>query len=116
MSVEARNLMSSKKKANSRAAATDCDVKDLGLAGKGRGRIEWAGRSMPVLEEIRQRFEKAKPLKGQRMAACLHVTAETANLAIALKAGGAEVVVCASNPLSTQDDVAAALAVDHGIP
>ncbi len=117
MSVEARNLMSAKKKANPRtAAAAECDVKDLGLAGKGRGRIEWAGRSMPVLEEIRQRFEKAKPLKGQRMAACLHVTAETANLAIALQAGGAEVVVCASNPLSTQDDVAAALAVDHGIP
>jgi adenosylhomocysteinase len=107
--------MSAKKKART-AAAPQSDVKDLGLAGKGRGRIEWAGRSMPVLEEIRQRFEKTKPLKGQRMAACLHVTAETANLAIALQAGGAEVVVCASNPLSTQDDVAAALAVDHGIP
>jgi adenosylhomocysteinase len=116
MSVEARNLMSAKKKARPRAAAAECDVKDLSLAGKGRGRIEWAGRSMPVLDDIRERFAKTKPLKGLKLAACLHVTAETANLAIALKAGGAEVAVCASNPLSTQDDVAAALAVDHGVP
>jgi adenosylhomocysteinase len=92
------------------------DVKDLRLAEKGRGRIEWAGQTMPVLRQITERFARQKPLKGQRMAACLHVTSETANLAIALKAGGADVVVCASNPLSTQDDVAAALVVDHGIP
>jgi adenosylhomocysteinase len=70
---------------------------------------------MPVVHQIRERFAKQKPLKGMRMAACLHVTAETANLAIALKAGGADLVLCASNPLSTQDDVAAALVVDHGI-
>lgn len=91
------------------------DVKNLRLAEKGRGRIEWSARTMPVLRQITQRFARQKPLKGQRMAACLHVTAETANLAIALKAGGANVVLCASNPLSTQDDVAAALVVDHGI-
>ncbi len=116
MSVETRNLMPAKKKARQRAAAAECDVKDLSLAAKGRGRIDWAGRSMPVVREIQQRFEKSRPLKGMKLAACLHVTAETANLAIALKAGGAEVAVCASNPLSTQDDVAAALAVDHGVP
>src|SRR3954468_19514289 len=83
------------------------DVKSLALAQKGQGRIEWAGRTMPVLTQIAERFAKQKPLKGLRLAACLHVTSETANLAIALKAGGADVVVCASNPLSTQDDVAA---------
>ncbi len=88
------------------------DVKDLGLAEKGRLRIEWAARSMPVLKQIRQRFEKEKPLAGVTLAACLHVTTETASLAATLKAGGAEVVVCASNPLSTQDDVAASL-VEH---
>src|SRR5262252_2139597 len=115
MSVATRNVMSAKRKASARG--TDrFDVKDVALAGKGRGRIDWAGRSMPVLQEIHQRFEKSKPLKGMRMAACLHVTAETANLALALKAGGAEVALCASNPLSTQDDVAAALAADYGIP
>jgi adenosylhomocysteinase len=92
------------------------DVKDLGLAEKGRGRIEWAGRSMPVVHEIGERFGKTKPLQGLRLCACLHITSETANLAIALKAGGAELALCASNPLSTQDDVAAALVVDHGIP
>jgi adenosylhomocysteinase len=92
------------------------DVKDLALAPKGRGRIEWAARSMPVLLQIRERFAKEKPLKGVRLAACLHVTTETANLAITLKAGGAEVALCASNPLSTQDEAAAALVVDHGIP
>lgn len=86
------------------------DVKDLSLAAQGRRRIEWAGNDMPVLRSIRERFEREKPLKGQRIAACLHVTSETANLLITLKAGGAEVAVCASNPLSTQDDVAAALA------
>jgi adenosylhomocysteinase len=87
----------------------DCDVKDLGLAEKGRSRIDWAAREMRVLALIRERFEKEQPLKGIRVAACLHVTTETANLLETLKAGGAEVAVCASNPLSTQDDVAAAL-------
>jgi adenosylhomocysteinase len=89
-------------------------VKDLGLAAKGHGRIEWAGRSMPVLTSIRERFAKQKPLKGLRVSACLHVTTETAHLMQTLKAGGADLVLCASNPLSTQDDVAAAL-VDQGI-
>jgi adenosylhomocysteinase len=89
-------------------------VKDLNLAEKGRGRIEWAERSMPVLRDIKARFAKEKPLKGQRVSACLHVTSETAHLMQALQAGGAEIVLCASNPLSTQDDVAAAL-VDQGI-
>ena len=90
-------------------------VKDLGLAPRGHGRIEWAGREMPVLASIRDRFAKQKPLKGLRVSACLHVTTETANLALTLQAGGADMVLCASNPLSTQDDVAAAL-VDAGIP
>ena len=89
-------------------------VKDLDLAPKGHGRIEWAGRSMPVLASIRERFAKQKPLKGIRISACLHVTTETAHLMHTLHAGGAELVLCASNPLSTQDDVAAAL-VDDGI-
>jgi len=89
-------------------------VKDLNLAPKGHGRIEWAGRSMPVLASIRERFAKQKPLKGIRISACLHVTSETAHLMHTLHAGGAELVLCASNPLSTQDDVAAAL-VDDGI-
>jgi adenosylhomocysteinase len=93
----------------------DCDVKDLGLAERGRERIEWAGREMAVLRLIRERFEKERPLQGIRVAACLHVTTETANLLAALKAGGAEVSVCASNPLSTQDDVAAALCEQDGI-
>ncbi|HEV8571690.1 MAG TPA: adenosylhomocysteinase [Actinomycetota bacterium] len=87
----------------------DCDVKDLGLAEKGRGRIDWASREMPVLALIKERFEKERPLEGIRIGACLHVTTETANLLEALAAGGADVAVCASNPLSTQDDVAAAL-------
>src|ERR1017187_1890668 len=91
------------------------DVKDLALAGKGRLRMEWADRSMPVLARIRERFEKEKPLKGVRLSACLHVTSETGNLARALQAGGADVVLCASNPLSTQDDVAAALVAEFGI-
>jgi adenosylhomocysteinase len=89
-------------------------VKDLDLATKGHGRIEWAERSMPVLASIRERFGKQKPLKGMRISACLHVTTETAHLMQTLHAGGAELVLCASNPLSTQDDVAAAL-VDQGI-
>src|SRR5581483_3512070 len=91
------------------------DVKDLKLAPQGKKRILWADRDMPVLARIRERFEKEKPLKGLRMSACLHVTAETANLVRALKAGGADVVLVASNPLSTQDDVAASLVQDFGI-
>ncbi len=92
------------------------DVKDLSLAEKGRLRIEWAERQMPVLGLIRERFEKEKPLEGVRISACLHVTTETANLMLTLKAGGAELALCASNPLSTQDDVAACLVKEHGIP
>ena len=94
----------------------DCDVKDLSLAKTGKTRIEWAGRFMPVLAEIRKRFEKEQPLKGVRMSCCLHVTSETANLVRTLKAGGAKVRLCASNPLSTQDEVAASLVKDYGIP
>jgi adenosylhomocysteinase len=92
------------------------DVKDLGLADKGNDRIEWAARSMPVLAMIRSRFEKDKPLKGLRLGLCLHVTTETASLCRTLQAGGADVHLCASNPLSTQDDVAAALVKTDGIP
>src|SRR5579884_4447911 len=95
---------------------TPHDVKDLRLADKGKLRIEWAEMEMPVLRLIRQRFEKEKPLQGLTLAACLHVTTETANLAITLQAGGASVILCASNPLSTQDDVAAALVAEYGIP
>ena len=91
------------------------DVKDLGLAPQGKKRIEWADADMPVLQEIRKRFEEEKPLAGKKMSACLHVTAETANLARTLKAGGADLVLVASNPLSTQDDVAASLVADYGI-
>lgn len=91
------------------------DVKDFGLAKKGKERIEWADKDMPVLNLIRERFVKEKPLKGVTMVACLHVTAETANLMRALKAGGANVALAASNPLSTQDDVAASLVRDYGI-
>jgi adenosylhomocysteinase len=91
------------------------DVKDLGLAPRGKARIEWADASMPVLRLIRERFEKEKPLKGVRLSACLHVTSETANLARTLTAGGADLVLCASNPLSTQDDVAASLVADYGV-
>lgn len=94
----------------------DYDVKDLGLADEGRLRIEWAERDMPVLRLIRERFEHDKPLAGMRVGACLHVTTETANLAITLKAGGAQVALCASNPLSTQDDVAASLVKHSEIP
>jgi adenosylhomocysteinase len=92
------------------------DVKDLGLAPAGILRMEWADRQMPVLAAIRERFERERPLDGQRISACLHVTTETANLARTLQAGGADVVLCASNPLSTQDDVAAALVAEYGIP
>lgn len=91
------------------------DVADLKLAKDGEKRIEWAGMEMPVLEKIRERFRKEKPLKGVRIASCLHVTTETANLLTTLREGGAKVSLCASNPLSTQDDVAAALAKNHGI-
>ena len=92
------------------------DVKDIGLAGKGKLRIEWAEQSMPVLRLIRERFEREKPLAGCTLVACLHVTTETANLMRTLKAGGANLALCASNPLSTQDDVAASLVADYGIP
>jgi adenosylhomocysteinase len=92
------------------------DVKDLGLAEKGKLRIEWAGAEMPVVNLIRERFSKEKPLDGVRLVACLHITSETANLAIALRDGGAQVALCASNPLSTQDDVAASLVKDYNIP
>src|SRR5687768_342651 len=92
------------------------DVKDIGLAAKGKQRIEWAEREMPVLRLIRERFNEEKPLKGVRLVACAHITTETANLARALQAGGAEAVLIASNPLSTQDDVAASLVNDWGIP
>ncbi|HZR44230.1 MAG TPA: adenosylhomocysteinase [Ktedonobacteraceae bacterium] len=92
------------------------DVRDISLAPRGKDRIEWAAKDMPVLRLIRERFAKDKPLDGVRMSGCLHITTETANLAITLKAGGANIVLCASNPLSTQDDVAAALVAEYGIP
>ena len=92
------------------------DIKDIKLASGGKKRIEWAEKDMPVLGKVKEKFLKAKPFAGKKMAACLHVTAETANLARALKAGGADIVLCASNPLSTQDDVAAALVKDYKIP
>lgn len=94
----------------------DYDIRDINLAGKGRLRIEWAAMGMPVLRRIRDRFEVENPLKGLRLSACLHVTTETAALLKTLRAGGAEVVLCASNPLSTQDDVAASLVADDEIP
>ena len=92
------------------------DIKDMNLAAEGKRRIEWADGDMPVLALIRRRFEKENPLTGRKMSACLHITAETANLARTLKAGGADLVLCASNPLSTQDDVSASLVKDYGIP
>jgi adenosylhomocysteinase len=92
------------------------DIRDAGLAHAGRLRMEWADRSMPVLRQIRDRFAQEKPLRGMRIAACLHVTTETGNLMRTLVAGGAEAAVCASNPLSTQDEVAAALVKEYGIP
>jgi adenosylhomocysteinase len=100
----------------STASTMKHDVADLGLADEGERLITWAAQEMPVLRLIRERFEKEKPLQGLRLGACLHVTSETANLAITLAAGGAEVRLCASNPLSTQDPVAAALTARHGIP
>ena len=92
------------------------DVKDMALAERGKRKIEWANQQMPVLQLIRKRFISEQPLRGIRVSACLHVTSETANLAITLRDGGAEVVLCASNPLSTQDEVAACLVKDYGIP
>ncbi|QOJ16047.1 MAG: adenosylhomocysteinase [Planctomycetia bacterium] len=92
------------------------DVTNLGLAAEGKKRILWADRDMPVLQQIREKFEKNKPLKGLRMGCCMHVTSETANLMRTLKAGGASVALCASNPLSTQDDTAASLVKDFGVP
>jgi len=94
---------------------TQYEIKDPKLASAGRQRMEWASREMPVIRLIRERFAKEKPLKGIRISGCLHITTETANLALALKEGGANIILCASNPLSTQDDVAAAL-VEYGIP
>ena len=92
------------------------DIKDIKLARQGKQKIDWAERSMPVLRLIRERFQKEKPLKNVRVACCLHVTTETANLMRTLKAGGAVTALCASNPLSTQDDTAAALVKEYGIP
>ena len=94
----------------------NCDIKDINLAAAGRKRIEWAEREMPVLKLIRERFEKERPLEGLRLVACCHITTETANLARALKAAGGDAVLIASNPLSTQDDVAAALVAEYGVP
>jgi adenosylhomocysteinase len=94
----------------------DSDIRDIGLAEAGRKRIEWAEREMPVLRMIRERFERERPLEGKKMVACCHITTETANLARTLKAGGVDAVLIASNPLSTQDDVAAALVAEYGIP
>jgi len=94
----------------------DFHVKDMALSAMGKKRIEWAESDMPVLRKVKDNFAKKKPLKGSKLAACLHVTTETANLMITLKAGGADIVLCASNPLSTQDDVAASLVKDYGIP
>ena len=112
--------MATRKQVAKAAATQDVlipgDVKDMTLARDGKARIEWAERNMPVLRAIRARFAKERPLKGLRIAACLHVTTETANLARTLQAGGAEVFVCGSNPLSTQDDVAASLIANYGIP
>src|ERR1041384_7015180 len=98
------------------ATTVPSDVKSFELADLGKKRIDWANQSMKVLQIIRKEFIKNQPLKGVRIAACLHVTAETANLAICLRDGGADVVLCASNPLSTQDDVSASLVRDYGIP
>src|SRR6201993_2790699 len=96
--------------------AVNCDIKNIELADLGKKRIEWANQSMKVLQIIRKEFIKNQPLKGVRISACLHVTAETANLMICLRDGGADVALCASNPLSTQDDVAASLVRDYNIP
>jgi adenosylhomocysteinase len=96
--------------------STAGDVRDFALAEQGKRKIEWANQQMPVLQLIRKRFIKEQPLKGVRLSLCLHVTSETANLAITLRDGGADLVLCASNPLSTQDEVASSLIKDYGIP
>src|SRR5512136_603390 len=96
------------------ASMKNSDVKDIKIAESGRQRIEWAAREMPVLKSIKDRFAKEKPLKGIKIAGCLHITTETGNLALTLQAGGADLIFCASNPLSTQDEVAAAM-VEYGI-
>ncbi len=101
--------------ATTTAPTIPCDIKSAVLADQGKKRIEWANQSMPVLQIIRKEFIKNQPLKGLRISACLHVTTETANLMITLRDGGADIVLCASNPLSTQDDVAASLVRDYGI-
>ena len=101
--------------ATSVTSNTSFDIKSIELADLGKRRIEWANQSMPVLQSIRKDFIKSQPLKGIRISACLHVTTETANLAITLRDGGADMVLCASNPLSTQDDVAASLVRDYNI-
>jgi len=100
----------------SKGTTSKSDIKDPSLAPQGLLRIEWASREMPVLKLIRERFAREKPLKGVRLSGCLHVTTETANLALVFKEGGAELALCASNPLSTQDDVTAALVTEYGIP
>jgi adenosylhomocysteinase len=105
-----------KGKENLSTSVTVGDVKDRTLAPRGKARIAWAAREMPVLRLIREQFAQEQPLRGVRLSGCLHITTETANLAITLKAAGADLVLCASNPLSTQDDVAASLLVDEGIP
>ncbi|MBE9504019.1 MAG: adenosylhomocysteinase, partial [Proteobacteria bacterium] len=92
------------------------DIKDVSLADKGQARIEWALNEMPVIRGLMKRFERERPLEGVRMSGCLHITTETANLARVLIAGGADLVLCASNPLSTQDDVAAALVAHYNVP
>jgi adenosylhomocysteinase len=97
-------------------ATVASDIKDAGRSAEGQDRMDWAAREMPVLRQIRERFSKERPLEGMRIAACLHVTTETSNLILTLKDGGAQVTLCASNPLSTQDDVAASLVVNHGVP
>src|SRR5437868_3035463 len=109
-------IRNEKLKKMSTTATLPCDIKSIDLADLGANRIDWARQSMKVLQIIRGEFSQSKPLKGMRIAACLHVTAETANLAITLRDGGADVSLCASNPLSTQDDVAAALVRDYNIP
>src|SRR5215475_9383583 len=96
-------------------SSNEYHVVDTNLAPGGKFRIDWAEQEMPVLRQIRERFEKEKPLKGLRISACLHVTTETANLMATLQAGGADLVLCASNPLSTQDDVAASLVANYGV-
>src|SRR5215204_7100292 len=97
-------------------SAAEFDIKDIGLAAEGKKRIEWAEREMPVLRLIREEFASERPLEGIRLVACAHVTTETANLVRTLQAGGAESILIASNPLSTQDDVAASLVADWGVP